>query len=174
MNSNLHPHGQILLDCQWYALNSLKCPAIANVLLFGATFYLYNNLQVIRHMWLFHIYHGLLVCSLITLGGSIFCLSVCFNKILKGFRYTNFPYAKDIFEYEEKCKEHEGEFNKYLTDKYISYANAYQKINDKRASALYYARVFIVISLFLIIIAGCLFLFVKIWYHVKNQWRQST
>jgi ABC-type uncharacterized transport system permease subunit len=142
--------------------NAVATPLTIIVLLFGATFYLYNNLQIINHLWTINIYHGILISSLITLVCSITCLTVCFNRIIKGFRYTNFPYARDIFEYEEKCKELEGEFNKYLTEKYISYANTYQKINDKRSSALYYARVFIVISLFLIILAGSLFLFVKI------------
>jgi hypothetical protein len=142
--------------------NAVSTPLTIIVLLFGAAFYLYNNLQIINHLWTLHIYRGILIFSLITLVCSITCLTICFNRIIKGFRYTNFPYAREIFDYEEKCKAFEGEFDKYLTDKYISYATTYQKINDKRASALYCARVFIVISLFLIIIAGSLFLFVKI------------
>jgi hypothetical protein len=142
--------------------NAVATPLTIIVLLFGAIFYLYNNLQIISHLWILHIYRGILIFSLITLICGIICLTICFNRIIKGFRYTNFPYVREIYDYEEKCKELEGEFNRYLTDKYISYANTYQKINDKRASALYYARVFIVISLFLIIISGSLFLFVNI------------
>ena len=142
--------------------NAIATPLTIIVLLFGATFYLYNNSQIINHSWIFNIYHCVLIFSLITLVCSTVCLTICFNRIIKGFRYTNFPFAREIFDYEEKCKALEGEFNKYLTEKYIFYANTYQKINDKRSSALYYARVFIVISLFLIIIAGILFLFVKI------------
>ena len=142
--------------------NAITTPLTIIVLLFGATFYLYNSLQIINHFCAFYFYRGILIFSLITLVCSISYLSICFNKILKGFLYPNFPYANDLLSYEEKCKAHEGEFTKYLTDKYVFYANAYQKINDKRASALYYARVFIVISLFLIILEGSLFLFVKI------------
>lgn len=143
-------------------LNSaISTPLTIIVLLFGATFYLYNNLQIIITIPILNFFHGILILTLITLVCSIFSLTICFNKILKGFRYPNFPYAHEISEYEEKCKSHEGEFNKYLTNKYIFYADAYQKINDKRASALYYARVFIVISLFLVIVAGCLFLLSK-------------
>lgn len=141
--------------------NAISTPLTIIVLLFGATFYLYNNLQIISIIPVFHLFHGILILTFITLVCSIFCLTICFNKILKGFRYPNFPYAHEILEYEEKCKAHDGEFNKYLTNKYIFYADTYQKINDKRASALYYARVFIVISLFLIIVAGCMFLLAK-------------
>jgi hypothetical protein len=141
--------------------NAISTPLTIIVLLFGSTFYLYNNLQIIIIIPIFHIFHGILILTSVTLVCSILFLTICFNKILKGFRYPNFPYANDLLEYEEKCKAHEGEFNKFLTNKYIFYADAYQKINDKRASALYYARVSIVISLFLIIIAGCLFLLAK-------------
>lgn len=141
--------------------NAISTPLTIIVLLFCATFYLYNNLEIIIIIPILHFFHGILILALVTLVCSILCLTICFNIVLKGFRYPNFPYANEISEYEEKCKPHEGEFNKYLTNKYIYYADAYQKINDKRASALYYGRVFIVISLFLIIVAGCLFLLSK-------------
>jgi len=135
--------------------NAVNQPVTLVTILSGLLYFLFDTADLKGYTPLNFIILHLFIIGFFFFLISIYYLSLSFNNLLKGFDYLDFPKTKELYDYFHNL-EKEGNnpteppqipFDKYLIKKYVTYADNYVEINDKRSLYLHKAKKFIILVL---------------------------
>lgn len=139
--------------------NSLNIPIVILTGLVGLLYFVLSKSSHITSLYSLTIIKSCSILSIFSIASSLFFLTRAFNNWFKGFNYLALPRPSELKTYQDELvkynqqvsKNDKVKFNDYLIGKYIEFADNNTQINDFRGVNLFYSRIAIILSLFLVL-----------------------
>ncbi len=140
--------------------NGLNVPIIILSGLVGLLYFVLSNFELVADQTWSRLGQVTAVLSMVSIVVALFFLIKAFNNWFFGFQYLALPHAQELRDYQKELTKYqeledsdtEITFENYLIEKYVEYADNNSRTNDNRGENLYYSRVFIIISIILLLI----------------------